>query len=273
MAEVIISPYVFTRSRRAILAELHLPKRVIYQSEIYAALKEGLDEDLVKAYISHPDRTEAIMEEMREYPQLFDPRHYERTRPPRRVTFSVEEARQRIDVYESHFKGWSMYEVDGVYLNETPEKKHLPILERIDDERTQILKLIFRMESARETEAKASGCYDVLQAIIRWVMAEHGRLDHVYPWRRGELQRFLRVHGSWPRHKKAFVDNHYEFITKEVEKWVDDTGMFVFCFLIRKFWENVIATKSREVEIWTANFFNMNLNIVKETRSETTESA
>ena len=96
-------------------------------------------------------------------------------------------------------------------------------------------------------------------------MAEHGRLDHVYPWRRGELQRFLRVHGSWPRNKRAFVDNHYEFITKEVEKWVDDTGMFVFCFLVRKFWENVIATKSREVEIWTANFFNMNLNIVRET--------
>lgn len=158
-----------------------------------------------------------------------------------------------------------MYEVDGVYLNESPEKRDLPILERIDDERTQILKLIFRMESARETEAKASGCYDVLEAIIRWVMAEHGRLDHVLPWRRGELQRFFRIHGSWPRHKRTFVDNHYDFVTKEVKKWIDDTGMLVFCFLVRKFWENVIETKSREVEIWTANFFNMNLNIVKET--------
>jgi hypothetical protein len=117
----------------------------------------------------------------------------------------------------------------------------------------------------REEEAKLSGCYDVLEAIMRWVMAEHGRLDHVLPWRKGEKQRFLRVHGSWPKHKRSFVDNQYEFITKEVRKWIDDTGMLVFCFLIRKFWENVIETKSREVEIWTANFFNMNLNIVKET--------
>lgn len=264
VGEIIISPYVFTRGRRAILAELHLPKRVIYQSEIYEALKDGLDENLVKIYLSQEENTEAILNEMREYPQLFDPRQYERTRPPRRMTFSVDEARQRIAMYRSYFKGWSMYEVDGVFLNEAPEKLHLPVLERIDDERTQILKLIFRMESAREAEAKTSGCYDVLEAIMRWVMAEHGRLDHVSPWRKGEMHRFLRLHGSWPKHKRAFVDTHYNFITKEVKKWIDDTGMFVFCFVVRKFWQNVIQTNSKEVEIWTANFFNMNLNIVKE---------
>ena len=50
MVEIIIPPYEFHRGRRAILAELHLPKRVKYLSEIYGALKEGLDEELVKEY-------------------------------------------------------------------------------------------------------------------------------------------------------------------------------------------------------------------------------
>ena len=268
MAEIIIPPYVFTRGRRAILAEVHFPKRVIYQSKIFETLKDGLDEAMVKEYLSINIRY--IMREMQEYTLLFDPLQYQRTRLPRQTIFSEEEAKQRIALYQSHFKGWSMYEVDGVYLNETPGKILLPILERIDDERTQILRLIFRMDSAYEETAKAERCYDVLDAIMRWVMAEHGRLDHVFPWRRGEMQRFLRVHGSWPKHKRAFVDNYYESITKEVKKWIDDAGMLVFCFLIRNFWEGVIESRSREVEIWTANFFNMNLNIVKETRQSTT---
>jgi hypothetical protein len=262
--EIIIPPYIFNRGRRAILAELHFPKRVIYQTGIFDALKEGLDEAVVKQYLS--DFIEPIMREMSEYALLFDPRQYERTRWPGTYAVSIQEARRRVAMYRSHFKGWSMYEVDGVYLNESPEKLHLPVIERIDDERTQILRLIFRMESEHETAAKEEGCYDVLEAIMRWTMGEHGRLDHVFPWRPGERQRFFRVHGSWPRHKRSFVEYHYEAITKEVKKWIDDTGMFVFGFLIRKFWEHVIQSKSREVEIWTANFFNMNLNIVKETR-------
>ena len=266
MAEIIIPPYEFHRGRRAISADLHLPKRVIYQTHIFEALKAGLDEQLVKIYLN--DHIDDIIREMHEYTLLFDPLQYERIRPPRQTVFSADEARQRIAMYHSHFKGWSMFEVDGVYLNESPEKIDLPILERIDDERTQILRLIFRLDSAYEGIAKAERCYDVLEAIMRWVMAEHGRLDHVFPWRRGEKQRFFRLHGSWPRHKRAFVETYYETVAKEVKKWIDDTGMFVFCFLVRIFWEGVIASKSREVEIWTANFFNMNLNIVKETLRE-----
>ena len=268
MAEIIIPPYVFNRGRRAILAEVHFPKRVIYQSQIFDALKKGLDEEIVKSYLS--TNIGDIMQEMQEYTLLFDPLQYQRRRFPRQISISEEQAKQRIALYQSHFRGWSMYEVDGVYLNETPEKLHLPILERIDDERTQILRLIFRLESIHEETAKAERCYDVLEAIMRWVMAEHGRLDHIFPWRRGELHRFLGLHAAWPRHKRVFVDNYYELITKEVKKWIDDTGMFVFCFLIRNFWEGVIASKSREVEIWVANFFNMNLNIVKETQQSTT---
>ena len=260
MAERTTPPYRFTRGRRAIVAEVHFPKKVEYQSPIFLALRAGLEEQGVKDYLS--EHIEPVMQEMEEYLQLFDPRQYERTRMPSRLNISPEDARQRIAMYQSHFKGWSGYEVDGTYLNEPEERLRMPFRERIDEERTQIIRLIFRLESAYEPVAKTERCYDVLEALKRWVMAESGRLDHILPWSRTEKQRFIALHGSWPRHKRAFLNMYYELITKEVKKWIDDTGLFVFGFLIRNFWTKIIDLGYQETEIWVVNYFNANLNTI-----------
>jgi hypothetical protein len=254
MGEIDLLPYAFERGKRSILAISLFPKRVAYQGEVYDTLEAGVHEDSVKGYLHQ--HVVSIIEEMREYRQVLDPRQYERTRAIQEFVPTIEQANQRIDMYQSHFYGWSMLEVDGMFLGR--------ISGRIDEERTQAIILIFRLESRYEAEAKVSRCYDVLEALMRWVMAESGRLDHVLPWSAREKDRFTRFHGSMPRHKRVFIDRYYVEITKEIKKWIDDTGLFVFAYLNRRFWVNVTESPHQEDEIWTPNFFNMNLNIMRQ---------
>lgn len=204
--------------------------------------------------MSDPDNLPAIMQEMSEYQQLFDPLQYDRTSVPDDLTITPDQARQRIDMYRTHFYGWSMYAVEGMFVGSRGRR---------DEELTQVIRLTFRIESRYEREAKRERCYDILEALMRWVMSEPGRLDHVLPWSTSEKERFMVLYGELPLYKQAFLDRRYEAITKEIKKWIDDTGLFVFGYLVRRFWMNAVAAGRREDEIWVTNFFNMNLNIVK----------
>ena len=253
-------PYLFNRGRRAILAEVLFPKRVEYQSPIYLALQAGLDQSVVREYLKF--HVADIMREMGSYPKLFDPDQYQWARCPDSV--SVPAAERRMDMYKSHFEGWSMYEVDGTYLDSRANVLHLPINQRLIQDRTQAIRLIFKMESEFEAESKSLECYDVLEALMRWVMSERGRLDHVVPWSYAEKERFITLHSPWPRHKREFLDRRYTAIAREVKQWIDDTGLFVFGFLVRSFWSEIKALGHSEDEIWVINLFNVNLNVVKE---------
>jgi hypothetical protein len=182
-----VPPYVFIRGQRGILAEVYFPKKVIYQGVIFKALQEGVLGEKVKTYLQVG--ISDIIQEMKDYPQLFDPNQYERDEPLVAGNVSVEEARQRISIYQSRFCGWSMYEVDGVFWSEERQE--------IIDELTQVIRLIFRMESSFTEEARRRECYDVLEGMKRWIMAEHNRLDHVLPWSKEEQDRFILLHGSF----------------------------------------------------------------------------
>lgn len=193
---------------------------------------------------------------MGDYPQIFDPHQYTRTDlADPSYHPSALEAIKRIEDYRSPFYGWSMYEVDGVYLNETTGQ--------LDDERTQVIRLIFRLENPLKNVAIEAGCYDVFEALVRWIMAEHNRLDHVLPWSDEEQDRFLKLHGGWPDYKQKFVADHYKEIARAVKKWIDDISLFIYGFLVRRFWVMAVALEREEDEIWTVSFFNLNLNIVK----------
>lgn len=111
MAEPVNPPYVFQRGRRAIEANVLFPKKVEYQPEIFNALNAGLNQSYVRRYLRR--HAEVLLEEMKEYPQLFDPKQYERLEIPIELKITPEEARERLSRYESHFYGWSIYEVDG----------------------------------------------------------------------------------------------------------------------------------------------------------------
>jgi hypothetical protein len=94
-------------------------------------------------------------------------------------------------------------------------------------------------------------------------MAEQGRLDHSFPWSDGELERFLELHETWPVYKLKFAERYYDQTARVVKKWMDNIALFVFGYLVRRFWVEVFAQGSKEDEIWAVSLFNANLNIVK----------
>lgn len=126
---------------------------------------------------------------------------------------------------------------------------------------------MFRLTSSFTEEARTAGCLDVLQAMIRWVLGEPVRLDHVLPWSRRERAKFFALHQPWRREKRTFADAYFDAVVREVRKWVDDTGLFIFGFLVRRFWREVLRAGRREDEIWVTSFFNLNINVVQRTES------
>jgi len=98
--------YAYQRGERGIFAEIYFPRRVAAQGTIFKALQEGYSEDIVKTYLEH--NVEALLEELRDYRQIFDPHQYDAERR-RRAQLSVANALARIAMYASPFKGWSNY--------------------------------------------------------------------------------------------------------------------------------------------------------------------
>lgn len=265
--------YVFTPAERAIYAEIYFPKKVVYQPAIFYALRYGHDEKIVRTYLR--DNVEALLTELKEYRQLLNPHQYE-FEPKRGQPPTLEEARRRIDVYVSYYKGWSMYEVDGVWeatkpplLEGTPA---LPVGEeeapRLVEERTQVIRLMFRLPSTYEEEARHAGCFDVLRAIIYWTIGIQGSLNEHRSWSRAEQARFMVHHTPWPKKKAAFARRYFARVAKEVEKWIDDCGLFIFGYLVRKFAENVLKEKEEEAEIWVTSFFTLGVNVIKRVEKE-----
>jgi|SRR3989344_586546 len=247
--------YPFSISERIIFAEIYFPKRAAYYGAIFDALRKGYDAEVVRVYL---DRKAAVLlEELQGYPGLLDPRQYESdVRKKKRL--SAEDVKARIAMYVSPFQGWSTYSVDGVFFGEGS---------RVFEEATQVVRLMVRfVYSARyeelRREAEEAGCGDVLRPILYWVITRLGRIDEETGWAPAERTLFLRDHTSWTKRKRAFAERHFTAIAKEAQKWVDDCCLFLFDYLVRKFWEKVVKEKMYEEEIWVTSLFTMNLNVI-----------
>lgn len=245
--------YVLGRSERAIFGEIYFPKRAAYQGTIFNALRHGHDEHTVKKYLQ--DNAEDLLEELGQFPRLFDPHYYETTKL-KKVSLTVEGARERFGMYQSSFRGWSTYSVDGVFFDREG---------RMYEEATQVVRMMFRFESSFTAQADNTRCSDVLRSILFWAISRQARPADTKPWSPAEQRRFIEEYAPWTKRKRAFIQRHFADITKEIAKWIDDTGLFVFGYLIRQFSEQVLTERLYEEEIWVASFFNLTLNVVRRT--------
>ncbi len=253
MAE--ISPtYAFTRGERCIFAEIYFPRRVAHQGSIFLALENGHNATVVREYLARNVST--LIEELREYPFIFDPYRY-RKRRPHTTESEVEMARKRIDLYRSPFSGWSMYQVDGVFINPRG---------RVYEEATQVIRIMFRKDSRYARLAEEADCDDVLRAIRFWAIIESGALIRHIPWGLEERTRFMIRHEPMADYERIFVEHNFEPIVKEAVRWIDDCALFVFGYLVRNFCESVLERNLPEEEIWVTSFFDLTVNRVRKTR-------
>ena len=243
--------YFFNSSERGLFVEIYFPKRAAYYGTIFDALKEGYDEEVVKKYLR--TNIAPLINEFQVFPNLFNPHRYTVEKLSRRLP-TQEEALKRIEMYKSPFKGWSTYSVDGVFFDDSGNPM---------EEATQIVRVMFRFQSSFVKQAADDGCSDVLRAMLFWLVSQHGRLFSHKVWGKEEQAHFMARHKPWPKKQGVFAKKYFTEVAIEVGKWIDDREIFVFAYLVRKFWENVVKKGMREDEIWVASLFDLVINVVK----------
>lgn len=244
--------YVFTRGERGIFEEIYFPKKAIYQGTVFDTLKDGLKVEVVRKYLS--DNVEGLLQELKDYRGLFDPRQYEKELR-KKFQPTPAQALERINMYESPFRGWSMDEVDGVWQGE----EGVPI-----EERTQVIRIMFRLPSRYLQEAVQSECFDVLRSMLFWCITNQGNLDEHVWWGKAEQRRFIARHKPWPTKRKlAFTEKYFRPVAKEVAKWRDDCALFIYGYLVKNFAANVLVKGTKEQVIWVTSFFNLTINEIQ----------
>ena len=130
------SRHVLNSNDAGISTEIYFPKRAAYQGAIFDALREGFYQEQVITYLlAHAS---FLVEELRDWSEILNPRKYCEDEPPRGPQ-TPDEARERIRMYQSVFKGYSMYSVDGVFFSKETQTVY--------EEATQVVRLMFRFES------------------------------------------------------------------------------------------------------------------------------
>ncbi len=253
--------YPFARGERGLFVEVYFPKKAEFQATIYDTLKYGRDVKKVKAYFKRHARK--LLAELALYPNLFDPDWY-KTPPAERVEIckpTIAGARKRFDAYVSQFRGWSMNEVDGMFFKG----------EKVYEERTQIIRLIFRFKSRYTKAAERENCTDVLRSILYFAITARGFVSGEAVWDEAHKTQYIANHAPWvDDSKREFAEKHFTAIARETIKWTDNCALFIFAYLVREFSQEVLKSGKLEEEIWVMSFFGVTLNVIKKSKTKVT---
>lgn len=246
--------YVFHRSDPGFYSEIYFPKKAAYQGAIFDALRTGFYADKVQAYLK--GRAAELLVELKAWPQLLDPEQYDRDTgvPPQSLT--KRQAVKRIGTYESVFRGYSIYSVDGVYFH--------PDTGEVNEESTQVVRLLFNFDRAADLRAQTPpALHDIFQCLCRWLVDRGILADELCAWSPGEQEKFLAQYSHWPADHLAYARQHFQAVAKRVTRWMDDCALFIFGYLVRAFSERVLREKMSEKEILVVSFLDPYVNVVR----------
>lgn len=253
--------YVYRRGQHGIFSEVYFPRRVAAQGTVFSALQEGHEEGIVKEYLTV--HAEELLEEIKEYQQMFDPHQCDEKPKKRQVPPSSDEARERIAMYKSPFYGWSNYVADGVFWSKKEGQ-----MEKMVEEATQVIRIMFLFTSSFNEQAQAAGCQDVLRAMVFQAITRQVLIAQKTLWDKAEQTKFIKRYEPWAKDKLSFVKQHFVPVAKEVAKWMDDCWLFMFGYLVRQFADRLLSVGYPEEEIWVSNFFNLTVNVMQEVKRQ-----
>lgn len=145
-----------------------------------------------------------------------------------------------IDALRPFLYGYSMYEVDGVFKSDIPQSSS------VVEERTQVIRMLFRLDVAALTQEIGLG------------------MDQ-FNFVRARACDYLRAH---ERHNvvKSAKANKRKKVYEATELWRNQLGFFIFGYLVFLFSRNIeqLANAGEivkpEDEIWVTNFANVELD-------------
>lgn len=237
-------PYRFNSSETGIFVEIYLPKKARFQGTLHDTLTKGFNPAYVKKHFRNPKKRTKIKQLLEKY---------------ERITSYTNEM---IDDLEEVFFGYSIYEVDGVFLKtgrDSPEVTRVNRKSRarvITEERTQIIRIMFKPD-------------------LETFLKEHKD-------RRGDINSLTRDYLRRSGTHDVFVENHnLDELQMEVviylRKWVGDVGLFLFGYIIyeicakilKLFKQGKLDLDQVEDEIWVTSLWNLIINKIKFQQSDT----
>jgi hypothetical protein len=219
-----------------------------YQGVLYETLTSGFNFQKLQLYFSDPKKRENAVkileyfysEELKEY----------------------SDKGKRLDLIREFRWGYSMYEVDGVFLDHDKKDRLEKELGRkltdseikeqnlISEERVQVIRIaLFPNIDEIRAELKKEGVKDFTD-------------KHIRSYTRDYL-RAARDTGESEMKKKAVGKKPEETIIRFIDNWVIDTGIFIFGYLICEICEKMENGATPQSEIWVTSFWNLSVNKVK----------
>jgi len=212
--------------------EIFLPKRMEYQSKLYEALQGGLHLENVRTFLRGSDR-EA---EQRRIKALI----------PAPVATKYTDARIQ-DLQQVYF-GFSLYEVDGVFVTDPRD----PASHRMQ-ERTQVVRLFFKPDAIYEA---------IRQNPLLTEADRHALMS--------EIRQFQGTTTTWNTTDAVANYLQYRNVPDEsgallaglraIEEWHADILLFVFGYVVGKITEELAIDES---EIWVTSHQSLVVNVVR----------
>jgi hypothetical protein len=218
-------PYEFKPSDPGIFVEIYLPKKTNFQGTLYDTLTKGFYIGEVIAHFKKPEKKTGIKRLLKRYMD------------------SVRYLEDEIENFPPVFFGYSLYEVDGVFIDEKG---------RIQAERTQVIRVMFRPDLSRFVkENPGAKNKRIISRIAKdYLRAPEGR--------------------SVFKHERKLTPLQAE-VVEYIEQWTDYVGLFIFGYLVYEICEQItrlcmngeMGWNQAEDEIWVTSFWNLVINPVK----------
>jgi hypothetical protein len=218
-------PYEFKPADPGIFVEIYLPKKADFQGTLYDTLAKGFYKDQVISHFKNPEKRPGIKRLLKRFKDV------------------VRYVENEVDQFPAVFFGYSLYEVDGVFISDR---------NGIQAERTQIIRIMFRPTLSEFYENNPG---EKNRKIISRIAKEYLRAP--------EGRRVFKIERNLTPLQREVVEY--------LEKWTDYVGVFVFGYLVFEICEQITRLCSKgetswdqaEDEIWVTSFWNLNINPVK----------
>ncbi len=225
-------PYRFNYGLPGLFVEIYLPKKALYQGELYDTLTMGFDLDAVRHHFrEHANDIKAFLRDNKEFGD------YQET---------------QVERLAPSYEGYSLYELDGVFCSRSTNKsfrsENHPRKDQLIEERVQVIRVMFLAPVDSLPGDPRSRAFAARRFLRFWT---HD-LD--------EYEADLRISGR-PAEDVG--------LAKSLKGWLDDVGLFIHGYLLFKICQRIHlldkagSIENPEQEIWLSSF--RSLGVVKTT--------